>query len=411
MTDRLIRLIVADDHRLFVAGIKAVFTGTNITVIDSTENPYTLLSLYELHKPDIVLCDIRFNDESRGIDVLKELLFFDNSAKVVMYSHFDDAISVLTAYQLGARAFLSKSISHHGLIKAIQKVSNGEVYIEASIALKLARFTLDSGVSKVSLSARKNQNRIASDNILEPSTNLNTVDTDVRSDEFRLLINRLDTALEAERKFIAMQLHDDIGASLVAIQFHINFLKSLLDENDALSPSVSTQLETVTTHLKRVHEITRNIGRNLRPEMLDVLGLTAALSSLINEYNSAGANTFKIYSSFEASDEDLAFLDSETDIIIYRIVQEGITNIIKHADASEVYIILEVESGHLILSISDNGIGFDTSRRPGTGLIGIREKTNSLNGELTIESNIDQGTTLTIKLPLPYPATELKTVR
>lgn len=149
MSDGLIRLVVADDHGMIVAGVKVSFSGTNIAVIDSTNDPHSVLSLYQLHKPDIVLCDIRFGDSHSGIDVLKQILSFDKDAKVVMFSQFDDGESILTAYQLGARAFLTKEMSHFALIKALNAVQDGTVHIEPSIAIKLARGTIASEFSAV----------------------------------------------------------------------------------------------------------------------------------------------------------------------------------------------------------------------------------------------------------------------
>lgn len=218
--------------------------------------------------------------------------------------------------------------------------------------------------------------------------------TNLRNDELRLLINSLDDALESERKFIAMQLHDDIGASLVGVQFRLNYLKSEFEAKDLMAHTESIEFSDILSKLMDVYESIRNIAKNLRPEMLDVFGLNAALTSLIKEYNRV--NNFEIYSSF---DENISSINNETDIIIYRIVQEAITNIIKHAQATEVCIVLNCDIDYIHLSVIDNGCGFDVTKRPGIGLIGMREKTHSINGEFIIESDIGHGTTLTILLP------------
>jgi signal transduction histidine kinase len=469
MADGLIRLIIADDHELIINSIKASFAGTNIAVIDSTNDPNYVLSLYQLHLPDIVLCDIRFADTPKGLDVLKALLAFDSKARVVMFSHFDDTQSILKAYQMGALAFVSKGISHHSLIKTLRLVIDGVVYIEPNIALKLAKAAIAAGlpsvndtlkmasaanefpkfinkkepiifpsnkdltaseisdqlqyiarsITSLNVAIRLNRNFIDSTNdkvsvkeaavqIMSSigetfesktkSVNLEKQISDLRSDEFRLLINRLDDALEADRKFIAMQLHDDIGASLVAIQFRLNYLKSEFENRELLSSGDSMEMSSILSQVKAVYQNIRQIGRNLRPEMLDVLGLNAALTSLINEYNRV--NNLNIYFS---CDDDLVAVSNEINLMVYRIVQEGMTNIIKHASATEVFIVINLKNNYLQLSIIDDGKGFDTTHRPGIGLIGIREKAHSMNGEFIIESNIGYGTTLNIILPLDNP--------
>lgn len=139
MANGIIRLIVADDHGMIIAGIKDSFAGTNISVIDSTNDPHSVIALYQLHKPDIVLCDIRFGVDFSGIEVLKQLLAFDKNVKVVLYTQFDDHESILTAYKIGVRAFITKGTDLNALVNCLNEVHSGERHFEPSIAVKYAK--------------------------------------------------------------------------------------------------------------------------------------------------------------------------------------------------------------------------------------------------------------------------------
>lgn len=218
----------------------------------------------------------------------------------------------------------------------------------------------------------------------------------VRHDESRRLIHSLDSSLERERKSISMRLHDDIGATLTNILWRLRSVKTSLDLSKTIDRSTSIEFADIVISLNNVYESVRDISKNLTPEILVSFGLKVALNSLANEYNKA--NHFKTF----VSVDDLDGLSPETNLTLYRIVQEGITNIIKHANASEAYIILKFDHdnpGYLTLSIIDNGDGFDVSKKPGTGLLGMREKAKAINGECFVESDVGHGSTITIQFP------------
>jgi two-component system, NarL family, sensor histidine kinase UhpB len=152
--------------------------------------------------------------------------------------------------------------------------------------------------------------------------------------------------------------------------------------------------------------------RRLRPVILDELGLVPALQNVIDEWNDRHADAFCRFS----SDSDLGTLSDDTQINVYRIVQEALTNISKHAHASEVAIVISktsiadpVVASRLRIRISDNGAGFDPSQTPsGLGLLGMRERAEALNGRFELVSTAGKGVTIEINLPIEG---ELKDVR
>jgi signal transduction histidine kinase len=157
----------------------------------------------------------------------------------------------------------------------------------------------------------------------------------------------------------------------------------------------------------RMYDVARNMMRRLRPPSLDELGLVTALQDMIDDWN---ARHPEIFCSFSFTG-DLGKLDTDTSISLYRIVQESLTNILKHAQASTVTIkIILAAMGqdmnhsygeHVILTIEDDGRGFDIHNvRPGLGLLGMRERTEALNGTLTLNTDRGQGVKIKVFIPL-----------
>lgn len=203
--------------------------------------------------------------------------------------------------------------------------------------------------------------------------------------------HRLINAHETERRRIAAELHDSIGQSLAMIKntavFGTNNSKNL--------ETAKQQLEQISS--QSAHAITevREIAYNLRPYLLDRLGLTKAISSLLNKI--AAANVIKINVEIDEIDNLFAV---EAEMSIYRIIQESLNNILKHADASEVFIVIRKKENSVSIKIQDNGRGFETqavsneNKQGGFGLLGMSERVRMLGGNYSIESSRGNGTTV-----------------
>ncbi len=202
---------------------------------------------------------------------------------------------------------------------------------------------------------------------------------------------------EGERKRIAAELHDGLGQNLLVIKNWAALARRALEpESRARAP-----LEEVTAAATRSIEEVREIAHNLRPYHLDEIGLTEAVAAMVERIAEASGIEFKM-----DLDDLSGLLSPEAEINLYRIIQECINNIVKHAQATVVELSLRRNAQSLIVVVKDNGQGFDPTealRRKdrGFGLAGLAERVRLLGGRETIQSSSGQGTSITINLNLP----------
>ncbi len=202
---------------------------------------------------------------------------------------------------------------------------------------------------------------------------------------------------EEERKKIAREVHDELGQALTALRMDVALLR-LADGPH--SPALLARIAAMKEAVDRTIGIVRNVTSALRPAALD-LGLTAALEWQVDE--------FARYSGIECllhTGEVEVVLDDGEATALFRIVQESLTNVLKHAEASEVSVTLEATGAEVCLEIADNGRGFQAGvpPRPGKfGLMGMRERVLVLGGSVDIQSKVGEGTCVTVRLPMKTP--------
>jgi len=215
-----------------------------------------------------------------------------------------------------------------------------------------------------------------------------------------LVLNRkLTEVQEAERKELARELHDELGQALTAINMDLVAIKSLLPANC---------YHTIEEHLAEASQLTeqtlkqvREISLNLRPAMLDDLGLAPTLRWYIKQFSRRVGIEAKLKVA-----EPTRRLPSAVETSLFRIVQEALTNVTRHAEATLVQVLLQQEESTYYLEIKDNGRGFDVeavlnhqTEAQGAGLFGIRERVALLGGELHIYARPGQGARLSIEIP------------
>jgi signal transduction histidine kinase len=211
--------------------------------------------------------------------------------------------------------------------------------------------------------------------------------------QLRELSATLQTVREEERTHIARELHDDLGQLLATLRLDLTLLQQQPMPNDAsrqLLASMDQLLLTAITSLRR-------IASNLRPRALDEGGLYFALESLRQEFVARHG----IVCTLEANEEELVLNDAYS-TAIFRIVQEALTNIARHANAGRVELVLHRLDHMLRLTIQDDGRGIaeqDMDKSLSFGLVGMRERVWAIHGEIAIIS--DGGTRIDIRLPLP----------
>ncbi len=218
----------------------------------------------------------------------------------------------------------------------------------------------------------------------------------VRSGRERLqsLSHRLVEVQEMERRYISRELHDEAGQALASLRIGLHLLEREADRPEAIIAGVTDMKRQVETILENLHRL----AADLRPVSLDHLGLVVAMC----QYVEAISEKYGIVAEFEAVGfEDR--LPSKIETAVYRIVQEALTNVLRHSQASRVDVILEQQPGKLVIIVEDNGVGFDPVAAMSSGrlgLVGIRERAEMLSGTLILNS--DPGIGATLRLEIPY---------
>lgn len=204
----------------------------------------------------------------------------------------------------------------------------------------------------------------------------------------RALTEKLIHSEEDTRKKMARELHDEIGQNITAIQIQSQLVKRA--QNPLQTQAAAGQINDLA---RRIHHSTRQLLRQLRPPALDELSFNDALHHLLNEFafDERGIRCqFDYQLAAPPESETIRFT-------LYRLLQELLNNVCKHAAASEVTIILRQQGEWLRLEVKDNGVGIGSAKLPGFGIRGMRERVSALGGELSLESQ--PGTRIIVNLP------------
>jgi len=215
------------------------------------------------------------------------------------------------------------------------------------------------------------------------------------------LLGRLVFAQEDERRRIAREMHDQFGELLTALARRIEMLKEVCDRY----PELAAPVDALSVLAQQLDRDVDHLVWELRPTALDDLGLRAALANYVQDWSKRVNIRAELHTT-GLLDERLP-VDVET--TLYRIAQEALTNIAKHARADSVEVLLERRSDHVLLAVEDNGVGFDTvatgAASKGFGLLGMQERAALVGASLEIESAVGKGTTVLLRLALPQPVT------
>jgi signal transduction histidine kinase len=217
----------------------------------------------------------------------------------------------------------------------------------------------------------------------------------------RQLSKRFLDAQEAERAHFSRELHDEVGQALNAISINLGTLARLTEGNAAAQARINDTIDLIARTAENVHRF----ARELRPAMLDELGLEAALRACVRGFAERTGITVEFHGKLPGN---LLAADQRT--VIYRVAQESLNNVAKHASATHVDVILWREGGQAILEIRDNGRGFarpprrEEPDRQRLGLLGMEERVRLVNGKFNIESRPGAGTIVRVEIPLESSA-------
>jgi signal transduction histidine kinase len=214
-----------------------------------------------------------------------------------------------------------------------------------------------------------------------------------RTRELSALSNHLQALSEREKYELARKLHDELGGLLTAAKMDLSWLQARLE-----GAAIQERLAQLGSVLDEAMDLKRRVVEELRPSLLDHFGLPTALRTYV-ESTCAKASLAPLFVIEHPCDS----MSKDAAIALFRIVQEGLSNIIRHAQAKTVKLELRGGEGQCVVTLTDDGHGFDSHSpqfRWSHGLMGMRQRADSLGGRLDIESQVGAGTRLRVEIPM-----------
>jgi len=212
--------------------------------------------------------------------------------------------------------------------------------------------------------------------------------------QLRELSAHREQVREDERKRIAREIHDELGQLLSVLHLQVQFLRTQYGE---VGSAVDEKLQYMKSLLDQTQQVARNITSALRPAALD-LGIVSALEWQVQEF----VNSTGIQCNLHVATDKIN-LDEDRSVAVLRIVQESLTNVMRHSNASKVDILLDKQENHWVLQVCDDGVGFNqckSKKKKSFGLVGIQERALMLGGHATIRSAPKEGVILNVRIPV-----------
>jgi signal transduction histidine kinase len=318
--------------------------------IELAEDGFHALQILQQLQPDLILLDVMMPGMD-GFEVCRRIRAASQLAEVpiIMLTALDDRASLLQGIEAGADDFLIKPVDRYELTARVRTIT------------RLNRYrTLQK-----------------------------------QRENLREMTERLITAQERERQHISRELHDDLGQALT---LHMISLRNLQNDLSISREELFERLQTLHDQTYDIFVKIRGLAQDLRPPILDALGLKVSMQTYCTEFT----RRTHLPIAFEV-DDDLPVLPDIYNITLYRVLQEALNNIVKHAHASHVWVELNSEENRIILTVQDNGLGFKTAGVPsnGMGLSNMQERVTIAGGNFSISSDQKRGTILTAQFPLP----------
>lgn len=355
------KILIVEDETITAHHLRRILTHLGYDVVGVTGDGNSALRVTEETSPDLLLADIGLEGEIDGIEVA-------NRAR----ERWKVPTVFLTAYSDPASMQRARVTEPYGYL--VKPFAEQELHATIEIALQ----------QKDLAASRELQVQAATEILGRTQEELNAV------------TRRLFSAEEQERQRIARDLHDDIGQRLALLQIDIEKLWSKLPAT--VQNETKSELETALARVAAISKDLRGVSHHLHPQILDDLGLETAVRQLCEQFE----DRHRIRTRFSIRNVPAHMPDS-TSLALYRIVQECLANIAKHAQADAVDIALIGGNASIELTIRDNGVGFDTRARKsgsGLGLISMAQRAKLAGGDFEIHSRPNSGTLIHVSIPV-----------
>lgn len=359
LVDDIQENLILLQHIIQPLDIEVISASSGNEALRKVENTELFLALVDVKMPGM-----------DGIELASHLQKNRTALPIIFITAYAERETLERCYDVGAVDFISKPFQHHILLSKVK------VFLE--------------------LYNQKDQLRIKKLELEESSSELDRINKSLKKYQKNLseLTAHLEEVRESERKRIALDLHDDLGQRLTAMLMDMSWCRNNLEsDHDKLTEKINS----ISNLLKDTIQTVRKISMGLWPSSIEDLGLSEALKWHINDYgNNTGIKC--VYNIPETIE-----LDPKLSILLFRVVQEALTNIARHAKANNIDIILKKSGGHIHLEIHDDGIGItqDKIDKPKSfGLLGMKERVGAWGGNLKIIGQPCSGTRLIIDLPV-----------
>jgi signal transduction histidine kinase len=320
--------------------------------------------------------------QKRGVGMAGMGGQYGRNKHIFLTANYDTEVQLLSGYESGGGDFIKKPCNDHLLLSKIRVFL--DIFDQKQLLIRDNLYLIKTAhqLEKIKTSHKKSEARDRS-SIEELESSL------LQQQGLRKYIEEV---IEKERKAISRELHDDLGQELTAVRLDLAIIK-----DNCADPDMILKINKVSAHICKIIKSVQRLTLQLRPHILDDLGLESA----IEWYTAAFAqrSNIKVYLQIEpeiACSHDISFT-------VFRIIQESLTNVVRHSKASRVDIMLH-HKGHAIhLKIFDNGIGiseFEKRSNKSFGIISMKERAASLGGSLEIEGENGGGTLVKMIIPL-----------
>ncbi len=342
------KILIVDDSPSAREALYAILEGQGYQLATAESGQQALELAADLH-PDLILLDVMMPGMD-GFEVCRRIRSNPQVAEVpiVILTALDDSASLLKGIEAGADDFLAKPVDRHELRARVRTI-----------------------------------------------TRLNRYHTLMEQREsLRRMAERVMQAQEQERLRLSRELHDDLGQALTANMLEIRNL-----QNDLTIPvaELFERLQALYQHTYETSVKIRQLAQDMRPPVLEALGLKDAIKTYCTEFTRRTGLPVEL-----EIEETLPALPDLYNITLYRVLQEALNNIVKHAQANRVWVEMTTESHTLTLTVQDNGRGFEPGQneKQGLGLAGMQERLTLAGGSFNLTSHLGRGTILAAALPI-----------
>lgn len=358
-------VLVVEDTPASLELLSALLTQAGYSARLARDGKMALLSA-QAKPPELILLDVRMPGID-GYEVCRRLKADPRTrdVPVIFLSALRETEDKVKAFQLGAVDYVAKPYQPDEVLARVR----------THVELRRLQARLEERVQERTAQFRESEQRL-------------------RESQSRLreLAGFLESVREEERARIARELHDELGQSLTALRIDLNWLRG---KCAGLEPTVLDRLGSALGLVERTVDAVRRISEDLRPRMLDDLGLAAAIEHHVTQF----AERTGIACRLDMNREEFE-IDGRRATTVFRVVQEALTNVARHAAASEVSVRIEDSGTDIRLSVEDDGRGFgEAGDRKTFGLLGMQERVELTGGQLEIKSVPGEGTRIVARIP------------